>query len=252
MRNLILAIQFLTRLPTPQLRNFESSDLARSAAWFPVVGVVVGALVTAMALLGSKFDSWLGALLGLLMWVWVTGALHLDGLADLSDALGAAHREPQRLMQVMRDPHLGSFGVIALIAALLSKLVLLRVTLNHATLSIWSLPLICAWARIGAITWSTYLPALANSSTERFGWDINKSTLMWNLAILLLFTAQLTPMLLVAPLVLLWWGYFLKQHIGGMSGDCLGAGIEITEIVLLFATLLPDSILPLFKQATST
>lgn len=245
MRNLILAIQFLTRLPTPQLRNFEPPELAGAAAWFPVVGLIVGALVTAVTLACGQYDSWLGALLALVMWVWVTGALHLDGLADLCDALGAAHRNPQRLLEVMRDPHLGSFGVIALIVALFSKLVLLRLTLDHAALSIWSLPLICAWARIGAIAWSAHLPPLAASTTERFVWHINKQTLMWNLATLLLMTAALAPVLLIAPIVLLCWGWFLKRRLGGMSGDCLGAGIEITEILLLLATLLPGVVMPL-------
>jgi adenosylcobinamide-GDP ribazoletransferase len=239
MRNLILALQFLTRLPTPQLRHFDPAELAEAAAWFPVVGLIVGALVGAMALLCGQYDHWLGALLALVMWAWVTGALHLDGLADLCDALGAAHRDPRRLLEVMRDPHLGSFGVIALIVMLLSKLVLLYLNVNHGALSIWSLPLLCAWARIGAIAWSAYLPPLADSSTERFVWQINKQTLMWNLATLLLITAALTPALLIAPIVLLGWGGFLKYRLGGMSGDCLGAGIEVTEVVLLLASLLP-------------
>ena len=239
MRSLILAIQFLTRLPTPQLRNFDPAELAGAAAWFPVVGLIVGTLVGGSALLAGQFDDWLAALLALLMWTWVTGALHLDGLADLCDALGAAHRDPRRLLEVMRDPHLGSFGVIALIVMLLSKLVLLQVALQHAALSIWSLPLLCAWARIGAIAWSAYLPPLADSSTERFVWQINKHTLMWNLATLLLITAALAPALLIAPLVLLGWGWFLKHRLGGMSGDCLGAGIEVTEVILLLACLLP-------------
>ncbi|MGE3533198.1 MAG: adenosylcobinamide-GDP ribazoletransferase, partial [Steroidobacteraceae bacterium] len=236
MRNLILAIQFLTRLPTPKLHDFEQRELAHAAAWFPVVGTLVGALITALALLGNQLDSGLGALLALLMWVWVTGALHLDGLADFSDALGAAHgdvmgaahRDPQRLMQVMHDPHLGSFGVIALITALLSKLVLLRVNLDHAALSIWTLPLICAWARTGAIAWSAYLPALSDSSTERFSWDIDKQALMWNVSLLLILSAQLAPPLLLAPVVLLSWGWVLQRRLGGVSGDCLGAGVELT------------------------
>jgi adenosylcobinamide-GDP ribazoletransferase len=237
LRHFILAVQFLTRLPTPQLRDFEARELAGSAAWFPIVGVLIGLLITAATLLGSKVDSWLGALLGLLMWTWITGALHLDGLADLFDALGAAHRDPQRLLQVMRDPHVGSFGVVALCSLLISKLVLLRVGLNHATLTLFTLPLICAWSRLGAIAWSAWLPALAGSSTEAFTWQPRKSLVLICVAALMLLSFAFAPALMVAPLVLLAWGAFLKQRLGGMSGDCLGAGIEVTESALLLAIL---------------
>lgn len=249
LRHFILAIQFLTRLPTPQLRDFNPRELAGSAPWFPIVGALIGLLITAMALLGSKLDSWLGALLALLMWVWVTGALHLDGLADLFDALGAAHRDPQRLLQVMRDPHIGSFGVIALSCALLSKLVLLRVALNHAMLNLFTLPLICAWARLGAIAWSAWLPALSGSSTEAFTWQPHKSLVLICALVLMLLSGALAPALSVAPLVLFAWGAFLKQRLGGMSGDCLGAGIEVSEVLLLLATLAAPVILSLRLSA---
>jgi adenosylcobinamide-GDP ribazoletransferase len=131
MRGLILAIQFLTRLPTPGLAGFQSGELAGSVVWFPLAGLLVGGLVALAAWLGGQLDPWLGALLALAVWVWVTGALHLDGLADLADALGAAHRpdDPQdrreRLLAVLADPHLGVFGGAALVMQVIAKLVLL-------------------------------------------------------------------------------------------------------------------------------
>ena len=97
-RLFILSTQFLTRLPTPQVADFRPEDLARSALWFPAVGLLIGALLLAATWLGAQLDPWLGALFGLLAWVWVTGGLHLDGLADLADGLGAAHRDPARLL----------------------------------------------------------------------------------------------------------------------------------------------------------
>lgn len=242
MRSLILATQFLTRLPTPQLRDFTPRELASSAQWFPTVGVVVGTLIALMAWLGLHIDSWLGALLGLLMWMWVTGGLHLDGLADLADGLGAAHRSPERLLAVMRDPHLGAFGVMALIAQLLSKLVLLQIALHStvfAQLSDWTiLPLICAWARFGALIWSATLPALSGSSTDNFTWSIDKPSLAVNALLLLALSYLYAPIVLVAPLLLALWFIFLKLRVGGMSGDCLGAGIEIIESSLLLCVVL--------------
>ena len=125
MRSLILAVQFLTRLPTPQLRTFDPAWLAGAIRWFAVVGLLVGALVAALGWLGAWLDPWLAALLMLVTWVWVTGGLHLDGLGDLADGLGAAHRSPERFLAVLKDPHTGSFAVITLALQLLAKLVLL-------------------------------------------------------------------------------------------------------------------------------
>ena len=126
MRALILALGFLTRLPLPALRDFQPAELARAVVWFPAAGLAVGAAVALATALDAQLDPWLGALAGVIVWTWITGSLHLDGLADTVDALGAAHRGPERFFAVLADPHVGSFGVIALILQLTAKLVLLH------------------------------------------------------------------------------------------------------------------------------
>src|SRR3546814_6973942 len=87
---LLIAVQFLTRLPTPRLATVSNPEFAASMRWFPAVGLLVGAIVAAGAWGGARLDGWSGALLALLLWVGVTGALHLDGLGDIADARGAA------------------------------------------------------------------------------------------------------------------------------------------------------------------
>jgi len=234
MRGLILAIQFLTRLPTPQVTDLRPDDLSRSAVWFPLVGLLVGGGVLAATWLGAQLDPWLGALFGLLVWAWITGGLHLDGLADLADGLGAAHRDPARLLAVMRDPHLGAFGVLALALQLIFKLVLLMLIAREG---VWlALLLIPAWARLGPLLWTRYVPPLEAGLGERFAWSLStRSILVWGL--LLLLASAWTPALLLAPLFLAAWGWFLLRRIGGMSGDMLGAGIEVTETAMLLLVL---------------
>jgi adenosylcobinamide-GDP ribazoletransferase len=234
-RGLILAIQFLTRLPTPAVRDFQPHDLAHSAVWFPVVGMIVGAATAGMLMAGARVDAWLGALLALVTWVGVTGGLHLDGLADLADASGAAHRDRARFLEVLRDPHVGAFGVMVLILAIVSKLILLFLAVHRVSGAASSLVLIAAWARLGAIGWSAWLPPLASGTAERFAWRTSNVLLGSWTAGLLVLSWLLEPVLLIAPLVLLGWGIYLKRLIGGMTGDCLGAGIEISEIALLLA-----------------
>ncbi|AVG15018.1 adenosylcobinamide-GDP ribazoletransferase [Chromobacterium vaccinii] len=232
MRGLILAVQFLTRLPTPQLADFKPEWLAASARWFPAVGVIVGALLLAALRLGGLVDPWLAALLALLAWVMVTGGLHLDGLADLADALGAAHRSRERFFDVLKDPHLGSFGVLSLILAVAAKLVLLMLAARHGGPA-WGLLLVPAWARGFAVVWSATLPAIAPGSGERFAWRRDWAGMGLNLAALLALSAWLAPALLLAPLPGLAWWAFLKRRLGGMTGDCLGAGVELCEIAML-------------------
>ncbi|MCD5360654.1 adenosylcobinamide-GDP ribazoletransferase [Chromobacterium aquaticum] len=232
MRGLILALQFLTRLPTPQLREFKPEWLADSARWFAAVGLIVGALLLAALALGRGSDPWLAALLALLMWTWVTGGLHLDGLGDLADALGAAHRSRERFFEVLKDPHVGSFGALALILAVVSKLVLLMLLAKQPALP-WGLLLIPAWCRCFALYWSASLPAIAPGSGERFAWRRHWPSLAVNTVLLAALSAWLAPALLLAPLAALAWRFFLLRKLGGMTGDCLGAGIELCEIGLM-------------------
>ena len=234
MRGLILAFQMLTRLPMPVLRVVGVP--AQAAGWFPLAGLVVGALVS-LPLIWIP-DPRLAALVALLLWVWVTGGLHLDGLADLTDALGAVHKATQqnraRFLAVLADPHVGSFGVIALVLQLMTKFVLLWL-LAEADAGGWVLPLIAAWARLGALVWGQSLPSLKPGLGAQFSWRTGRwASLIWLLALLAM-SAMWTPALIVAPGVLWAWWLFLRQRLGGMSGDCLGAGIEGVESLLLLA-----------------
>ena len=229
MRGFISAIQFLTRLPAPQLRDFDQPELTSGANWFPLVGFIIGAMLATALWLGSRVDPWLGALLCLLLWVWITGALHLDGLADMSDAIGAMHRGRERFLAVLADPHLGAFGVVSLILQLITKLVLLMLLARSGYY--WGLLLIPAWARWGVLIWAR-LPTLKPGLGQLFSWQINlRITWLWG--ILLAVCSFIAPVLWCAPLLVLAWREFLLRRMGGMTGDLLGAGIEVVESMTL-------------------
>lgn len=234
MKGLIVAIQFLTRLRTPRIA-VSSDEFAASMRWFPAVGLIVGALVAGAGWAGARIDPWTGALAALLIWVAVTGALHLDGLGDIADASGAAHKDRERLLAVLGDPHAGSFAVVTIALQLMSKLVLLHALLDReAYVAIAVIPFA---ARVGPLIWSRALPDLHAGLGSRFRNAIRPADFaIWTL--LLLATAWASPSLLVAPLVFLLWGWWLARRIGGISGDGHGAGIEIGECLLLAAALL--------------
>ena len=234
MKGFVIALAFLTRLPLPRMEASEA-EFAASMRWFPAVGLVIGAIVALGADLAGRIDPWLGALAGVALWVLVTGALHLDGLGDIADAEGAAHKDPERLRAVLADPHVGSFAVVAIALQLAAKLVLVHALLDVASpIALAAVPFA---ARIGPLAWTRWLPLLHQGLGSRFRDAVRPFDLaLW--AALLCVAAWFVPALLAAPLLVALWGWRLRRTLGGISGDGHGAGIELVETGLLGALLL--------------
>ncbi len=231
MRRLVLALQFLTRLPLPAVSATEQ-DFAAAIRWFPAAGLAVGGVVAAAAWAGTRIDRELGALFGLVAWVAITGALHLDGLGDIADASGAAHAGRERLSAVLADPHIGSFGVTAIALQLVAKLVLLDAALAREPA--WLLVLVPAVARLGPLVWTLTLPPLHEGLGSRFRagaawWPV----VAWSAAFIP--ALPVAPGLAIALVAFPLWGRWLRARIGGLSGDGHGAGIELVESALLCA-----------------
>lgn len=228
------AVQFLTRLPAPRIDVFDPAELSRAALWFPLVGVVVGVIVAVAVWAGGLASPWIGALLGLVAWVWVTGGLHLDGLGDVADALAGSHRSPERFLQILRDPHIGAFGTMAITLQLMAKLVLLaQIAVLPGIALLAPLALVAAWARLGPAVWSLALPPLASGSAERFAQHLDRRAVAVEAAILGLLSAWVAPVLFAAVIVIAGIGLYWRYRLGGVTGDCLGAGVEATETILL-------------------
>ncbi len=229
MKRLIIAFGFLTRLPMPRV-DVEAEDFAAAIRCYPVVGLAIGLIVAAAGWLGTLVDPWTGACAALLAWIAVTGALHLDGLADLADGLGAAHGDRTRLLAVMADPHIGSFGVVAIVGQVLAKLVLL-----HAAGMGWTLILVPCAARMGPLVWARLLPPLrpGGLGAAVAGAVRTRDLLGWGLVLAL--AAVAVPALVALPLLTLGVAAWLRRTLGGVTGDAHGAGIEIVETGLLVA-----------------
>jgi adenosylcobinamide-GDP ribazoletransferase len=238
-RRLAVAFQFLTRLPTPSLKEIGPADFSRSSVFFPLVGLVVGVGIVLAAMLGGLINPAMAGLGGMILWVAVTGGLHLDGLGDVADGFGAAHGDPNRFQTVLRDPHVGSFAVIAITTQITAKLVLLASIAPSGHL--WPLALIPTWARWGALVLSRTLPPLWSGTGERFAAEIDWSTIILWGAALTVASAWIAPNLLAALIIVPAVGAFWRWRLGGISGDCLGASIEVTESLLLLALLIRNA-----------
>lgn len=233
MKTLIVALGFLTRLPMPRVEADEV-DFARAIRLYPVAGLVVGVIVAGAGWLGAHVDPWTGALAALIAWVWATGALHLDGLADLSDGLGAAHGDRSRLLAVMADPHIGSFGVVALAMQLIAKLVVLHALPVSAGPM---LALIPAAARVGPLVWARLLPPLRPGGLGAMVAKAIRPVDMIGWMLVALVLGLFYPPLAAAPFIILTLSLWFRRKLGGVTGDVHGAGIELTETVLLLAAV---------------
>lgn len=237
-----LAIQFLTRLPAPSSATPEPRDIGRSLLAYPVVGGGIGLLLTAISTLLQASDTLLIAALLLTVWVLITGALHLDGLADSADAWIGGHGDRMRTLEIMKDPRSGPVGVTAVTLLLMLKLASLNVVLQSSQwqalllapmLARGAVPLLFAtteYVRIGGLA-ETMVAHLPRHQLIHMIWPVVILTvwlLGWVGVWLLIF--------LIVVVVIL--RNRLIHRIGGTTGDTTGAVVEIVEVaVLLFFAL---------------
>ncbi|MGD9947049.1 MAG: adenosylcobinamide-GDP ribazoletransferase [Desulfobulbus sp.] len=252
MQSLILMIQFMTRYPVPMAVEFTAQHFVRGMKWMPLVGLLAGlpgALTFVLA------DTWLNreiaSLFSVIMLITVTGGLHLDGIADTADGL-FSYRTQERMLEIMRDSTLGTNGVIALVLTVLLKFTLLaHIPGQGALFAVLVTPILGRTA----LTWHS---ASSNYAREvrGIGDYVNQMGLPQALAAtavsfslilaLLLFfgvRAELIPavtMILLLPSIALATGFavYLKKRLGGITGDTIGASIELSEMLSFFVILL--------------
>jgi cobalamin 5'-phosphate synthase/cobalamin synthase len=247
------AFQFLTRLPVPVTVPFDERTLKASVVWYPAVGLVVGALLSAAGAIGSMLLPPLAAsAIVVAVWLALTGGLHLDGLMDTADGL-LSHRSRERMLEIMKDSRVGAMGVIAGCLQLLLKFALLTGWTGEVRLAPWLLlPAVPAFSRAflaAAIAGWPYaraegagLGGLYRGVTRRHasGAAALAALLALPLAIAAYGPARLLEAAVAAALlaaVAYAAGLLLARRIarklGGLTGDTYGALNELLETVLL-------------------
>ena len=240
MKDVLLAIVFLTRLPFTLSEDRKSSQLADVIWAFPVVGVVVGFLSSLSMLIGFQLglDPLVCGLIAVASQVLITGALHEDGLADVADGFGGGDEVDDKL-RIMRDSRLGTYGVLAIIFSIILRASLIA---SMTTQTIAVIALISA----GAV--SRAFVALAMNQLEivrpdglsiQAGKPTNEATLV-TLALggaisFLLLGISGWIVLVVASGAAIMMCLFAKRQIGGQTGDVLGTVQQITEVAVLIS-----------------
>ena len=238
-RPLVATLSFLTAVPVARGTDLGERDLRRGVVLFPVVGAAVAALVAVTAWGSVQVLPPLGAaVIGVASGVVATAALHLDGLGDVADGIGASlgGADP---VQAMRDPRLGTFGIAAVSLDLLLKAVLLAALV--VTSFPWELIAVGAISRVAPIAMAWRLPYVGGGSgVWTDGMRAIPTLGAFGVALAISIpTARLGTLgiVLAVAIVTTIFGWWSKRRLDGVTGDVFGAVVEIGETMGLLAVV---------------
>lgn len=259
------AVGFLTRFRVGARGMTGAKMVAKSSRWFPLVGALLGAVYCdAFALLSRVFPALVTAVLIVATDAWLTGAMHLDGLADTADGFGGGWTR-EDVLRIMRDHAIGAYGAVAIALAVALKITAIAAFPDRAA-AMCALALAPVWGRWSAVFGGATQPyARAEEDREGTGAaarfigraELAIATVMAGLISagimiatslriagssssgLIVASAGITiPWRSIAAIVIAWiiaftWGRWSKRRTGGITGDTLGAGVEIVECAML-------------------
>ena len=237
MSGLILALQFFTRLPINFAVDFSRKNLCIAFFFLPFIGLLFGGCI---AIVLSIYDEpMITALIAILVYVILGGSLHMDGLSDCTDGF-AANTTKEKTLAIMSDPHIGTFGVIAIVLDLMVRFVMYQLLKKHLLLiivtSVLSRTFVLYAIRYGKPAKPSGLGVLFYEAISKYCFQIYFVLIFIAIAILCFFN-RLPYIFLAVPLinlitVLIFIRYATKR-IGGTTGDVNGAIVEILELLNL-------------------
>ncbi len=234
-----LAVSFLTIFPVIDQHRASDDTVAASFAWFPIVGFALGAaLIAEDWILAHIFAQVIRSVLIIVSLTVITGAVHLDGLADTADALGAG-RDSERALDILRDSRVGTFGASAIFFDLTLKILALSTLAGHRRYAaLLVAPMLARWAMLLVASGLPYLRAAGAGSTL-----LSNNKLGSRAAIVAIFTIAAMLMLgairpiaiatAVAIIIVFKMRWFYWRWLGGVTGDLIGACGELVEIAVL-------------------
>ncbi|MGH7815328.1 MAG: adenosylcobinamide-GDP ribazoletransferase [Candidatus Binataceae bacterium] len=234
-----LAVSFLTIIPVIDARPSSEEAVAASFAWFPLVGFAIGvALCFEDALLGYVFGQTIRSVLIILTLTIITGAVHLDGLADTADALGAG-KNRERALDILRDSRIGTFGTAAIFFDLALKIFALAALAGSRRYAALVLaPGLARWAMVIVADRIDYLRSSGAGSTllpGDTGQRLIRASVTAGVVLFWAFSMRAIGAAFVALFAAVAIREFYRRWIGGVTGDLIGACGEIAEVAVLIA-----------------
>lgn len=230
------AIGYFTRLPVPGWVGYSADGLSRAARYLPAIGLLVGGLGGLVFWLAQYvWPQSVAVVLAMVATIALTGAFHEDGLGDTADGLGGGW-DKAKILAIMKDSRVGSYGVIAIVLALLGKFALLAALpagqVVAALIAAHAISRGCAVTLMATLDYardddaSKARPVAARLGIRSLGFSLVCAAL----PLLMLPPAQSVPAVALAVLTTLWLAAKCRRWLGGYTGDCLGAVQQLAEI----------------------
>ena len=235
----LIAVQFMTTIPIklPCLPSREQNAL--SMLFYPVIGLMIGGVLWLVASY-VQLPMMLLSCAVMVVWVWLTGGLHLDGLADTADAWVGGFGDRQRTLTIMKDPNTGAMGVIAIVLCLALKWAAVYCLLElDAVLALLFVPML---GRMSALALFATTPYVRQHGLGSALQDVPKF-LLWlvmlgfGAAVFALSWQMALVMIGVWAVMLAWLRWRFVGRIGGITGDTVGASIEVVEVAIQMAVV---------------
>ncbi len=238
-RYFLTAIQFFTRIPV-HLKHFDEADLNKSTRFFPLVGILVGAVGAVVFWLSDiLLPLEIAVLLSMAATILLTGAFHEDGLADAVDGLGGGWSREQ-VLTIMVDSRIGSYGAVGLLLVLLTK----YQALSYQTAAFIPASIIAghALSRLCAVlVMFTQSYVKSEGKSKPLATQLNLTELsiatFFGLIPLAFLDMKFLAALVPVAMVCLWFSVKIRTRIGGYTGDCLGAMQQLTEVAFYVGLL---------------
>lgn len=232
-----IALQFLSSLPIRLPGMPQPEQLGRSLLCYPLVGLLFGVMLWGVNLALAGAPLLLHAALLLTVWVLLSGALHLDGLADSADAWLGGFGDRERTLTIMKDPRSGPIAVVTLVLVLLLKFAaLLALIEQQQGVVLLIVPMLGRAALLGLFLTTPYVragglgQALADHLPRRAGWWVLGASMLGSL---LIAGVEAVVALVVAFGMFVWLRQVMMRRLGGTTGDTAGALLELLEMAVL-------------------
>ena len=238
MHPFLIALQFLTRLPLNVTGEWKAESVGQSLLYYPLVGLVIGVLLVFTASIFGNDRVMVVAAILLTVWVIISGGLHLDGLADSADAWAGGLGDRDRTLEIMKDSRAGPIAIVVLLLVLLLKFSVLNSIVEKES---WQLlivaPVLARGLVILLFMTTPYVRANGlGSDMAKYLPEITAVIVLAVTCLCLLFVLgfwKSIVTLAVSLFVLYALRLMMMKRIQGMTGDTIGASIEIIEVVVL-------------------
>ncbi len=238
---LVILTKFMTRIPIPIKVDYEPKKLGKSIKFFPLVGLAIGLILYYSSVILVKFskNNLINALIVIVIELMVVGIIHIDGLCDTFDGL-FSYREKEKMLEIMKDSRIGTNGAIILVLYFIAKILFiseifsinLKYLIIYPVLARLATPVNTAFSDYARKNGMSNFIISQNSTFEGIFSIILAAALSF-----LIFSFKGFELFLGAFLFIIFFMQFVKKKISGVTGDTMGAALELTTIFVLFLAI---------------